>query len=160
MDVLYVVLLTLITILLLFLLFNNSKKALKEPIILMENSKISIEGMKKAKISFEELMSRARLSGFFNIGDIDCAIMEKNGEISFLLNPSKRRLSPKDFNFSPFREGISRIIISQGTINEKNLALSGIDKNELFRLIEERGSKLECISFATANEAGRIDFFE
>ena len=159
MEVLGVIIIAVQLVTIAILLQKRDKKRLQKPIILMENSKINTSAMNGAEISFEELMSRARLSGYFNLGDIDTAVLETNGEVSFLLKHSKRRLNPCDFNFSPVREGMSRIIISDGIINEKNLRLSGIRKEELFKLIEQRGSTLADILFATANEDGRVDFY-
>ncbi|MBQ9531237.1 MAG: DUF421 domain-containing protein [Eubacterium sp.] len=147
---------------LVFMLLKGDKKqnySDNKQVALIENSKINIENLKTSNINAEDLMSAARLSGYFNIGDIDTAILEKNGEISFLPKAMRRRLYPKDFNFAPLREGICRIIISQGRINYENLALSGIDETELKKLLEQRGNALDDIFLATANEAGRVDFF-
>ena len=138
----------------LFSLFAN-----KSAVVIMQNSKINIKALKNAGISIDELMSRARLSGYYNIGDIDTAILEPCGKISFLPVPMKRTLNPKDFNFAPVREGMSRIIISNGRIIKDNLLLSGISESDLFNLLSQRGSRLDDITLATANDEGRIDFF-
>ena len=159
MEIICILNLALSIAIIVILLEKFRKEGIKKPLILMENTKINEENMKTAKIDVEELMSFARLSGYFNIGDIDTAVLETNGEISFLPNPSRRRLNPKDFNFSPIREGLSRIVIYKGRIVEDNLVLSGIKKEELEKLIDRRGSKLGEIFLATANEAGRIDFY-
>lgn len=163
MEIISVILSVLNFIILVFLLLKGEKKqipAVNEPIVIMENSKINIKAMEKADIKTEELMSFARLAGFYNLGDIDTAVMETNGKISFLPKAMRRRLYPKDFNFAPVREGLCRIIISNGRINSENLALSGIDEQALGKLLEQRGNTLEDIFLATANEAGRVDFFE
>jgi len=150
-------------ILLLVLLFKKqligvfSKKNAK---VLMYNSSINIKALKNAGLSVDELMSRARIAGYFNLGDIDTAILEPCGEISFLAAPMKRSLNPRDFNFAPVREGLCRIIISDGRIIKENLFLSGISEEELFNLLSQRGSRLDDIFLATANEAGRVDFFD
>ena len=159
MEALCVVNLAFSIAILVVLLQKSRKKEAEKPIILIDNSKISALNLKRANISIEELMSRARISGYFNLGDIDTAVFEPNGEISFLPSASRRRLSPKDFNFSPIREGLSRIIIYNGEFFDENLKLSGIKKDELEKLLEQRGSKPGEIFLATANEAGRVDFY-
>ena len=110
-------------------------------------------------ISFDLLMSRARKAGYFNLGDIDTAILETDGEISFLPTAMKRNLNPKDFNFAPAREGICKTVIENGAINEKNLKASGITKDELEKLLGEKGKNEKNILLATVNEAGRVVFF-
>ena len=145
-----------------FLLKDNKKKRKKEEntAVLMADSTINAKALETANISAEELMSKARKAGFFNLGDIDAAILEPDGEISFLAVPMKRALNPADFNFAPIREGVSRIIIKNGSILKENLALSGISEEALFNLLNQRGSRIQDIFLATANEAGRVDFFE
>ena len=160
MEILYVIISAVNFVMLAFLLMQNRKKHPQKPIILMENSKLNNNEMEESGIGIEELVSYARAAGWFNIGDIDTAILETSGEISFLPKPMRRRLNPKDFNFAPEREGICRIIISHGEINKENLRASGIDEDAVNKLLEQRGSTLADILFATANEAGRVDFFE
>ena len=71
-----------------------------KPIILIEKGKISKKNMKKARIELDDLLSSARGNGYFNLSDIDYAIMETTGKISFQPVGQKRNLNPKDFNFT------------------------------------------------------------
>ena len=131
-----------------------------EPIILMSNGEIDKKALKKAKIEIDELMSAARSMGFFNLGDIDTAIMETSGKISFLPMPMRRPLNPKDFNFAPVREGVCQTIIADGRIISDNLIRAGISEEALRDFLFQRGEKAENILIATINEAGRIDYFK
>ena len=53
------------------------------PIILIDKGKINKESLKKAKIEVDDLLTSARDKGYFNITDIEYAIMETTGKISF-----------------------------------------------------------------------------
>ena len=144
-----------------FLFKDKNKKRRKKgkTAVIMTDSTINAKILESENISAEELMSRARRAGFFNLGDIDTAVLEPDGEISFLAAPMKRALNPADFNFAPVREGFSRIIIQNGSVLKENLAFSGISEEALFNLLNQRGSRIQDIFLATANEAGRVDFF-
>ena len=147
-------------VLLVVLLMKTKAKTLPEkPIKLMNNSKINSAALKKAGISVDELMSSARCEGYFNLGDIDTAILEPNGKISFLPQPMKRALNPKDFNFAPVREGVCTTVIKDGVVLEENLKKSGVSREAFFNLLEQRGESVKDILIATVNEAGRVDFF-
>jgi len=162
MNVLSIIInIALAVLIIVFLLKNNKTKGLEhgKPIVLMSNSIINGEGMKEANIGIDELMSLARCAGYFNLGDIDTAIMEPNGKTSFLPLPMKRQLNPKDFNFAPVREGLCRVIISDGRLIKDNLFISGISEESVFELLRQRGDRLQDIMTATVNEAGRVDFF-
>ena len=51
-----------------------------EPIIIMQKGKVIKKNLKKAKLDIDDLIASARVSGYFNLTDIDSAIMEKEIE--------------------------------------------------------------------------------
>lgn len=120
-----------------------------KPIILIERGKISKEGMRKARIELDDLLTSARVNGYFNLSDIDYAIMETTGKISFQPVAQKRELNPKDFNFAPEREGLYINVIMDGHIIEDNLSVAGITKKELDNMLKGKGDKLEDIFLGT-----------
>ena len=71
---------------------RKSKKARKilngEPILLMNKSGVIGKNLKKARLTLDDLISEARIQGYFDINDIAYAIMEDSGNISFLLYQS------------------------------------------------------------------------
>lgn len=119
------------------------------PIIIIERGKISKEGMRKARIEIDDLLTSARVNGYFNLSDIDYAIMETTGKISFQPVAQKRELNPKDFNFAPEREGLYINVIMDGYVIEDNLSVAGITKKELENMLKAKGDKLENIFLGT-----------
>ncbi len=122
-----------------------------QPIIIIERGKISKEGMKKARIELDDLLASARTNGYFNLSDIDYAIMETTGKISFQPVAQKRELNPKDFNFAPEREGLFINVIMDGHIIDDNLSVAGVTKKELDNMLKAKGDKLENILLATVD---------
>ena len=116
-------------------LAQKSVKARKfisgKPIIIIERGKISKRGMRKARVELDDLLTSARVNGYFNLSDIDYAIMETTGKISFQPVAQKRQLNPKDFNFAPEREGLYINVIMDGHIIDDNLSVAGVTKREL-----------------------------
>ncbi len=135
------------------ILAQKSIKARKfisgKPIIIIERGKISEKGLKKARIELDDLLSSARGNGYFNLSDIDYAIMETTGKISFQPVAQKRQLNPKDFNFSPTREGLYINVIMDGHIIDDNLSVAGVTKKELENMLKAKGDKLENILLGT-----------
>lgn len=138
---------------LLSIIAQKSIKARKfisgKPIIIIERGKISKEGMKKARIELDDLLTSARVNGYFNLSDIDYAIMETTGKISFQPVAQKRELNPKDFNFAPEREGLYINVIMDGHIIDDNLSVAGVTKKELDNMLKAKGDKLENIYLGT-----------
>ena len=132
-----------------------------EAIIIMQKGKIIKKNMKKAikrtqilatMLDIDDLIASARASGYFSLADIDCAIMETTGNISFMPTPLKRPLNPKDFNFAPIREGLSYDVILDGQLLEKEIEKSPIGKNELKKMIANRDISLNDIAVASVDE--------
>ena len=123
-----------------------------EAIIIMQNGKIIKKNMKKAKIDIDDLIASARANGYFNLADIDFAIMEITGNISFMPIPLKRQLNPKDFNFAPQKESLSYDVVLDGKFVEKEIEKSKVSKNELKKMIENREIKLSEIALASIDK--------
>ena len=144
-------------------LTQKSTKARKiitgTPIILMENSVIDRDALKKAKIDVNDLLVSARTNGYFDLSEIDYAIMEPMGKISFMPIPAKRQLNPQDFNFAPEREGLCVNVILDGHIMEDNLKYAGMTKKELDKMLANRGQKAENIFLATINLKKQLTIF-
>ncbi len=123
-----------------------------QPIIIMKNGKIIKKNLKKAKLDIDDLTASARANGYFSLTDIDSAIMEITGNISFMPTPLKRHLNPKDFNFAPQKESLSYDVVLDGQFVEKEIEKSNTNKSELKKMIQNREIKLSEIAVASIDE--------
>jgi uncharacterized membrane protein YcaP (DUF421 family) len=55
-----------------------------EPIVLVENGKIIERNMRRERLSLDDLAEKARMSEIATIGEIRWAVLETNGDISFI----------------------------------------------------------------------------
>jgi uncharacterized membrane protein YcaP (DUF421 family) len=59
-----------------------------EPIVLVENGKLIERNMRRERLTLDDLAEKARLSQIGSIDDIRWAVLETNGDISFIEQPS------------------------------------------------------------------------
>ena len=59
-----------------------------EPCILVCKGKINYPALKRQQINLDELMEELRLAGYFDLNEIQYAILENNGQLSFLTSQS------------------------------------------------------------------------
>lgn len=130
------------------------------PIILIDNGKIIKHNLKKARIELNDLLTFARLAGYFNISDIQFAIMETSGKISFMPIPQERPLCPTDFNFTPEAQSLQVNVIMDGKIVENNLAAAGITKKELVRQVHQKNKEVKDIFLATIDSKKVLTIFD
>lgn len=97
-------------------------------LILYDNDEIYVKNLKKAKIDINEFLMQCRVNGFFNLSNLQTAILEVNGKISFLPKATQRPVTPMDLNISPDPEKICFTIILNGILLKRNLQISGNDE--------------------------------
>ena len=110
-----------------------------DALILMDNGIIYRQNLKKAKIDLGDFLTLARIAGYFDVAEIQTAILENNGNISFLPRASSRPVEPGDLNLAPKQEYIQTNVILDGNIMYKNLRLCNVDEAWLVRELKLQG---------------------
>jgi uncharacterized membrane protein YcaP (DUF421 family) len=65
--------------------FRRARPLLQgEPIVLIDNGKLIDRNMRRERLDISDLAEKARLSGIETIDDIKWAVLETNGDISFI----------------------------------------------------------------------------
>lgn len=116
-----------------------------EPTILIFKGKINFLGIKKQQINIDELMEEIRLSGYFDLNEIQYAILENNGQLSILptsqsssgggtqksdsdasvSTPAKKDSSSSLSNQEPM---LPKILVMDGKVNKNSLTTLGKDE--------------------------------
>lgn len=131
-----------------------------KPIILMRDGKLSREQMKKSKLDLNELLAMARLAGYFDLGEIDSAIFEQNGNVSFLPKAGFRPATPEDMKLPVKGEGILANVIVDSQVMEEELKLFGKDEKWLSeQLKKEKLKGPEEVFLATLDREGKLTVF-
>ena len=101
------------------------------PTVLVENSKIIESGLKKTKIDINELLAEARIAGYFDLDEIEYAIMQVNGNISFLPKDREKPITKKDVNLKSVDTGLTANVIIDGKYMKNNMKAIGKNKKWL-----------------------------
>lgn len=128
-----------------------------KPSVLINKGKIDVEAMKKERFNLSELEERLREKDVFNLGDVDYAILETNGNISVLMKPEKLPPTLEDLNIQKEFEGISYNLIMDGVVMFSNLELINKDFKWLRKQTKKFKLEPEDVLIATINEKG--DFY-
>ena len=109
------------------------------PTILMKDGKIYRKNLKKAMLDLSEFMLMCRECGYFNLGDIQVAVLEHNGKLSVLPKASARPLTPRDMSIGVPTASIGTEIIMDGRIMGDNLTRIGRRADWLMEKINAQG---------------------
>lgn len=118
------------------------------------------EILRKDIFDLSEFLVQCRLNGFFDLKELQTAILEENGRISFLAKSEHRPVSPSDLNLSPHKEWLLPTYIMDGKILYENLLHSGKDEEWLRKQLSAHGCKrLSDIFLATGNQQNTLNVY-
>ena len=90
-------------------------------LILLDNGQLYFKNFKKAKLDLDEFLMLCRINGYFNLSDIQTALLESNGKISFLPKAEKRPTITSDFNLNSKQDRITVNVILDKKVIYDNL---------------------------------------
>lgn len=109
------------------------------PTVLVEKGKIIESGLRKTKLDINELLAEARIQGYFDLDEIDYALMEINGSISFLPKEKEKPATKKDMKIKCDKGGLTVNGIIDGQYMENNMKAIGKDKEWLDHELKVQG---------------------
>ncbi|MGN1339362.1 MAG: DUF421 domain-containing protein [Oscillospiraceae bacterium] len=96
-----------------------------KPLILFDNGNLYRDNFKKSKIDLSDFLTQCRNMGYFDLAQVQTAVLEFNGSISILPVDKYRPLAPSDMNLNPTQQQLMVNVILDGNVNEENLTLTG-----------------------------------
>ncbi len=130
-------------------------------IILMENGKLYEQNLHTAKIDINDFLTQCRINGYFNLDDVDTAILEQNGKISFLPKSDAKPITPRDVNLSPEQEKLQQVVILDGHIMTENLKRTGNNQKWLDNeLRKQKIGNIQDVYLAECDNNNQLSVFK
>ncbi len=107
-------------------------------LVLFENGKLYFENLKKAKFDLGEFLSQCRINGYFDLSNLQAAVLETNGHVSFLPLQDQRPVTPKDLNLQVPADRLVANVILDGQVMTENLHNIGNNKEWLEKQLKEQ----------------------
>ena len=131
------------------------------PSIIIERGKFNIHNLKKYRMEINEVLEKCRINGYFDIDQIEYAILEANGDISILPKSKYRPVNTSDMKLNVKKEGLCRNIIIDGKIMKENLNSIGKNKDWVFQQLKVKGyNSLSKILLMTIDGKDNIKVYE
>lgn len=129
-------------------------------LILLDDGKLYRNNFKKGKLDINEFLMQCRTNGYFNICQIQTAILESNGKISFLPKVGAKPVTPEDLNLKLKQEKVVLNVILDGIILEENLKILDKDKKWLIKQVSKQGIKdTKRIFLATCDQESNLSIY-
>lgn len=133
-----------------------SKIVSGKPVIIINPKGLDYNAMKQLNLSTDDILSALRGCGYFNISQVQYAIMETNGKVSVM---PKAEFSPATNGGLKLDEEESYIpitLVSEGKLMKENVTLAKFDTEKVLNIIKKQGGdKLKQVLILTVDKAGQ-----
>lgn len=131
-----------------------------KPLVMIYNGKIIKKSLKKHHYDINDLLLECRLKGYFDISQIQCAVMETNGEMSVLPKAEYHPLTPSDVKQPVKAESLLYNLIIDGKVMTRNLKAYGKDEKWLKNMLKKQNvNKFSDVLLCVGDNSDNISVF-
>ncbi len=132
-----------------------------KPIVLIDKGKLCYKNFKRARLDINEFLMKSRNNGYFDLSQIDTAIFEPNGRVSFIPTSPNKPVTASDIKAQPKQETVLTNVIIDGKIMDKNIETLGKDRLWLISKLNNMGvTDISEVFLATCDKTLSITFYE
>ncbi len=110
-----------------------------KPLILLENGVIYRENLKRAKLDLDEFLTFCRMNGWFDLTQLQTAVLEHNGSVSFLPKETYRPATPSDLDLNPKQSCVQIAFVMDGELLTENIQQAGKESAWVHRALLRQG---------------------
>lgn len=114
-----------------------------KPLVLMQDGLIYKENLKKARLDLSEFLTYCRIGGWFDLNQLQAAVLEHNGAVSFLPKEAERPATPADLNLKPKQSLIQEPFVMDGILLPENIQKAGKEEAWVHRQLLRQGYRNE-----------------
>ena len=126
------------------------------PLVLLKGSAMYRKNFKAARMDIDEFLMQCRNQGYFDLSQIECAVLETNGSLSILPKAANRPLTPQDAGIPVSSAAAGRAVICDGCVSESALKCEGLDRRWLDKSLAALGFSNEKEIFCACISDGRL----
>lgn len=128
-----------------------------KPIIVINPKGIDEKALHSLNITIDDLFEAIRGAGYFNLEEIQYAIMETNGTVNVLPKSAFSPVVNKDLKLKVEETSIPVTLVSEGKLMKDNMNLAGVDTPFINKIMKKAGiEKISKILILTINKSGTI----
>ena len=114
-----------------------------KPLVLLENGVIYRDNLKKARLDLSEFLTYCRIGGWFDLNQLQAAVLEHNGAVSFLPKEKDRPATPTDLDLSPKQSQVQTPFVMDGKLLSDNVRQAGKEEAWVHRSLLRQGYRDE-----------------
>ena len=130
------------------------------PTILIQKGKILQKNFIKVRYDINDILEQCRIKGYYDISNIEYAIVEANGELSILPKADYRPSTNIDNKNKVQNDGLCANIIIDGKLMHNNINYVNITEEKILKELKNKNIDINNILLATYDINNKIKFYE
>ena len=126
------------------------------PTVIIQNGHLDQKALRELRISIEELMGEIRQQGLTELSQVDCAILEKNGNVTVLPKTQFTPLTPDQLGLQVPQDHLMHVVYCNGTFSRTGLRLIKKNKTWLLEELKKKRRAPKDLFCVMANETGEL----
>lgn len=128
-----------------------------KPNLLINKGKLNLEELKNEKFNLNDLLEELRLQGYYNLSDIEYAILETSGKISVIPKTNLEPVTKEDMKIQSTQEVLPITLVLDGKVNSENLKMANRNDKWLNNMMKQNNiSSAEEILIAMLDSKGKF----
>ncbi|MBO5005963.1 MAG: DUF421 domain-containing protein [Clostridia bacterium] len=120
-----------------------------KPSIIINKGQIDVNQMSKMRLTLEDLLCELRIAGYSSASEIDYAILESNGKLSFFPSQQSSQIC-----------GIAHPVIIDGVFVKYALADSGKSEKWVLDTLKKKKTPLSSVFLMTVDDSDKVEIIE
>lgn len=128
-----------------------------KPVIVINPKGIDEKALHSLNITVDDLFEAIRGTGYFNLEEVQYAIMETNGTVNVLPKAEFSPVVNKDLKIKIEETSIPVTLVSEGKLMKNNINLAGVDLPFIEKFMKKAGiDKISKVLVLTLNKSGTV----
>ncbi len=129
-----------------------------KPVILIENGRILQENLRKTRVTLDELTGHLREKDVLDIGSVQYAILETDGNLSVFPYPKDLPVSAKEAGISVKERLLPVTVVGDGFLYRENLQVAGKDEAWVQKILAQKEATLAQTWLLTVDKSDKVTF--
>ncbi|MBQ4600678.1 MAG: DUF421 domain-containing protein [Oscillospiraceae bacterium] len=130
-----------------------------KPVILIENGNILQENLRRTRVTLDELTGHLREKDVLDLGSVQYAILETNGNLSVFPYPKDRPATAGEAGIATRQQYLPITVISDGKLLPENLKKANKNSAWLRQTLKKHQASVAQTWLLTVDGADRITFY-
>ena len=130
-----------------------------KPVILIENGNILQDNLRKTRITLDELAGHLREKDVLELGAVQYAILETNGNLSVFPYPEQRPATAGEAGIVTQPQYLPLTVISDGVVLPENLKKAGKNEVWLLKQLKKQNATVRDTWLMTVDGGNTVQFY-